>query len=138
MTSVYLSLGTNLGDKERNIAEAINKIGELIGDVVRQSALYTTKPWGFESANDFVNAAVRVDTELSPRQLLAMTQQIERSMGRTEKSKDGVYHDRLIDIDILLYGKLHINEPDLKIPHPLMNERDFVMIPLKEIMGNDI
>ena len=70
--------------------------------------------------------------------MLAMTQQIERSMGRTEKSKDGVYHDRLIDIDILLYGKLHINEPDLKIPHPLMNERDFVMIPLKEIMGNDI
>lgn len=138
MTSVYLSLGTNLGDKERNIAEAINKIGELIGDVVRQSALYATKPWGFESDNDFINAAVCVDTELSPRQLLAMTQQIERSMGRTEKSKDGVYHDRLIDIDILLYGKLHINEPDLKIPHPLMNERDFVMIPLKEIMGNDI
>lgn len=138
MTSVYLSLGTNLGDKERNIAEAINKIGELIGDVVRQSALYATKPWGFESANDFINAAVCVDTELSPRQVLAMTQQIERSMGRTEKSKDGVYHDRLIDIDILLYGKLHINEPDLKIPHPLMNERDFVMIPLKEIMGNDM
>lgn len=138
MTSVYLSLGTNLGDKERNIAEAINKIGELIGDVVRQSALYATKPWGFESGNDFINVAVCVDTELSPRQLLAMTQQIERSMGRTEKSRDGVYHDRLIDIDILLYGKLHINEPDLKIPHPLMNERDFVMIPLKEIMGNDI
>lgn len=138
MTNVYLSLGTNLGDKERNIAEAINKIGELIGDVVRQSALYATKPWGFESGNDFINAAVCVDTELSPRQLLAMTQQIERSMGRTEKSKDGVYHDRLIDIDILLYGKLHINEPDLKIPHPLMNEREFVMIPLKEIMGNDI
>lgn len=138
MTSVYLSLGTNLGDKERNIAEAINKIGELIGDVVRQSALYATKPWGFESGNDFINATVCVDTELSPRKLLAMTQQIERSMGRTEKSKDGVYHDRLIDIDILLYGKLHINEPDLKIPHPLMNERDFVMIPLKEIMGNDI
>lgn len=138
MTSVYLSLGTNLGDKEQNIAEAINKIGELIGDVVRQSALYATKPWGFESGNDFINVAVCVDTELSPRQLLAMTQQIERSMGRTEKSRDGVYHDRLIDIDILLYGKLHINEPDLKIPHPLMNERDFVMIPLKEIMGNDI
>lgn len=138
MTSVYLSLGTNLGDKERNIAEAINKIGELIGDVVRQSALYATKPWGFESGNDFINVAVCVDTELSPRQLLAMTQLIERSMGRTEKSRDGVYHDRLIDIDILLYGKLHINEPDLKIPHPLMNERDFVMIPLKEIMGNDI
>ena len=138
MTSVYLSLGTNLGDKERNIAEAINKIGELIGDVVRQSALYATKPCGFESGNGFINAAVCVETELSPRQLLAMTQQIERSMGRTEKSKDGVYHDRLIDIDILLYGKLHINEPDLKIPHPLMNERDFVMIPLKEIMGNDI
>lgn len=133
-----MGLGTNLGNKADNIAGAIRNIEELIGDVVRQSALYATKPWGFESANDFVNAAVCVDTELSPRQLLAMTQQIERSMGRTEKSKDGVYHDRLIDIDILLYGKQHINEPDLKIPHPLMNEREFVMIPLKEIMGNDI
>lgn len=130
----YLSLGTNLGDKRRNIAEAIKNIGELVGDVVRQSALYETEPWGFRSDNRFVNAAVCVDTQLSPRRLLEVTQRIEREMGRTLKSDGGEYHDRIIDIDILLYGDLHIDEPDLKIPHPLMHERDFVMTPLNEIM----
>lgn len=130
----YLSLGTNLGDKRKNIAEAINNIGELVGDVVRQSALYETEPWGFRSDNRFVNAAVCVDTQLSPRLLLEVTQRIEREMGRTLKSDGGEYHDRIIDIDILLYGDLHIDEPDLKIPHPLMHERDFVMTPLNEIM----
>ncbi len=130
----YLSLGTNLGDKRKNIAEAIKNIGELVGDVVRQSALYETEPWGFRSDNRFVNAAVCVDTQLSPRRLLEVTQRIEMEMGRTLKSAGGEYHDRIIDIDILLYGDLHIDEPDLKIPHPLMHERDFVMTPLNEIM----
>lgn len=127
-------MGTNLGDKRKNIAEAINNIGELVGDVVRQSALYETEPWGFRSDNRFVNAAVCVDTQLSPRRLLEVTQRIEMEMGRTLKSAGGEYHDRIIDIDILLYGDLHIDEPDLKIPHPLMHERDFVMTPLNEIM----
>ena len=127
-------MGTNLGDKRKNIAEAIKNIGELVGDVVRQSALYETEPWGFRSDNRFVNAAVCVDTQLSPRRLLEVTQRIEREMGRTLKSAGGEYHDRIIDIDILLYGDLHIDEPDLKIPHPLMHERDFVMTPLNEIM----
>lgn len=127
-------MGTNLGDKRKNIAEAIKNIGELVGDVVRQSALYETEPWGFRSDNRFVNAAVCVDTQLSPRRLLEVTQRIEREMGRTLKSDGGEYHDRIIDIDILLYGDLHIDEPDLKIPHPLMHERDFVMAPLNEIM----
>ncbi len=127
-------MGTNLGDKRKNIAEAIKNIGELVGDVVRQSALYETEPWGFRSDNRFVNAAVCVDTQLSPRRLLEVTQRIEREMGRTLKSGGGEYHDRIIDIDILLYGNLHIDEPDLKIPHPLMHERDFVMTPLNEIM----
>ncbi len=127
-------MGTNLGDKRKNITEAIKNIGELVGDVVRQSALYETEPWGFRSDNRFVNAAVCVDTQLSPRRLLEVTQRIEREMGRTLKSDGGEYHDRIIDIDILLYGDLHIDEPDLKIPHPLMHERDFVMTPLNEIM----
>lgn len=130
----YLSLGTNLGDKRKNITEAIKNIGELVGDVVRQSALYETEPWGFRSDNRFVNAAVCVDTQLSPRRLLEVTQRIEMEMGRTLKSAGGEYHDRIIDIDILLYGDLHIDEPDLKIPHPLMHDRDFVMTPLNEIM----
>ena len=127
-------MGTNLGDKRKNIAEAIKNIGELVGGVVRQSALYETEPWGFRSDNRFVNAAVCVDTQLSPRRLLEVTQRIEMEMGRTLKSAGGEYHDRIIDIDILLYGDLHIDEPDLKIPHPLMHERDFVMTPLNEIM----
>lgn len=132
-TTAYLALGSNLGDKKRNIAEAIKHIGELAGRVVEQSDLYETAPCGFVSANDFINAAICVETCLTPRQLLAATQQIERMMGRTEKSSDGVYHDRVIDIDILLYGTETIDEPDLKIPHPEMWKRSFVMRPLLDV-----
>lgn len=131
---VYLSLGSNLGDKEANILRAIEKIQEMIGDVVRQSSLLRTEPWGFESDNMFVNAAVCVETMLTPHELLFKTQQIERELGRTHKSVNGEYHDRIIDIDILLYDDIVVDDPDLKIPHPLMKERDFVMIPLKEIL----
>lgn len=133
MHDLYLSLGTNLGNRKGNICEAIQKIEEQVGAVVRQSALYETKPWGFSSPNDFINACVKVSTSLSPRQVLEATQRIERELGRTLKSVNGEYHDRIIDIDILLYDDLHINEPDLHIPHPLMEEREFVMVPLKEI-----
>lgn len=134
MHKVYLSLGTNLGNRKRNIREALEKIGELVGVVERQSALYETKPWGFSSPNDFINACVLVDTMLAPRQLLGVTQRIEQEMGRIGKSQNGEYHDRIIDIDILIYDDLEVNEPDLVIPHPLMEERDFVMKPLKEIL----
>ena len=133
MYKVYLGLGTNLGNRKRNIREAIDKIGEQIGVVKRQSALYETKPWGYSSPNDFINACVLVLTTMAPRQVLEATQRIEREMGRTLKSVDGEYHDRIIDIDILMIDDLVINEPDLHVPHPLMEERDFVMIPLKEI-----
>ena len=131
---VYFSLGSNLGDKEGNIREAISRIGELIGEVDRQATLLATEPWGFESDNTFVNAAIRCTTSLSPFEILNITQNIERAMGRTLKSVDGQYHDRIIDIDILIYDDLHITTPQLTLPHPLMKERDFVMIPLKEIL----
>ena len=131
---VYFSLGSNLGDKEGNIREAISRIGELIGEVDRQSTLLATEPWGFESDNTFVNAAIRCTTSLSPFEILNITLNIERAMGRTFKSVDGQYHDRIIDIDILIYDDLHITTPQLTLPHPLMKERDFVMIPLKEIL----
>lgn len=131
---VYMSLGANLGDRKGNIKLAIKQISELIGPVVRQSALIETAPWGFNSANTFINAAVCSETSLSPREVLQATQDIERALGRTTKSIDGQYHDRLIDIDILLYDDLHVNEPDLVIPHPHMNERQFVMQPLSEII----
>ena len=123
-----------MGDRKGNIKLAIKQISELIGPVVRQSALIETAPWGFNSANTFINAAVCSETSLSPREVLQATQGIERALGRTTKSIDGQYHDRLIDIDILLYDDLHVNEPDLVIPHPHMNERQFVMQPLGEII----
>ena len=119
---------------------AIAKIGELIGTVERQSAFLVTEPWGYESRHKYLNACVRVLTERSPREVLQLTQQIERELGRrrntTHNKADGTfeYHDRPIDIDILLYDDLTIDEPDLQIPHPRMSERDFVMIPLREIM----
>lgn len=131
---VFLSLGSNLGNKEGNIIEAISRIRELIGDVERQSTLLVTQPWGFESENTFVNAAIMVVTDMQPLQLLHATQQIERDMGRTEKSVAGCYRDRIIDIDILTYDDLHIATDELKLPHPLMHERDFVMKPLREIL----
>ena len=134
MSTVYFGLGTNLGNKEDNIHIAITLIGERVGVVVRQSSLLVTEPWGFESTNQFVNAAICCITTKTPREILSITQTIEREMGRKQKSTDGQYHDRVIDIDILLYDNLVIDEPDLKIPHPLMYERDFVMTPLREIL----
>lgn len=134
MYKVYLSLGTNLGNRKRNIREAIEKIEEQIGVVERQSALYETEPWGYSSPNDFINSCVMVLTAMAPRQVLEATQRIELEMGRTLKSVNGEYHDRIIDIDILMIDDLVIDEPDFKIPHPLMEERDFVMTPLKEIL----
>ena len=174
---VYLGLGSNLGEKEETIRRAIALIGEQIGVVERQSALYYSEPWGFESQHQFVNAVILVSTTLSPTRLLRATQRIERQLGKTtahatERSlidnsqltidnspldlrslspseaternlkpqtsnlkppTSNLYHDRPIDIDILLYDDLHIDTPTLKIPHPLMQERDFVMVPLREI-----
>lgn len=130
----YLSLGSNLGNKEDNLNKAVSLISEKVGKVVRRSSFYYSEPWGFQSENSFVNLCIAVETSLAPLDLLHSTQLIERTMGRTRKSKDGLYHDRIIDIDILLYGDQHISLPELQIPHPLMTRRDFVMIPLREIM----
>jgi 2-amino-4-hydroxy-6-hydroxymethyldihydropteridine diphosphokinase len=133
MHTVYLALGTNLGNRKAIMREAIDNIGKKVGTVMRQSSFYETEPWGFESPNLFLNACICVSTKLAPRQLLEVTQAIERDMGRVEKTVGLQYVDRIIDIDILLYDDLHINEPDLVIPHPLMEEREFVMKPLLEI-----
>lgn len=135
MHKVYLSLGANIGNRELTLLKAIELMEKQIGTVVCRSAFYETEPWGFESANSFINAAVCCSTALSPREVLERTQQIERELGRTAKSVDGHYHDRTIDIDILLYDDVTMDEPDLKIPHPLMYEREFVMTPLNEIIS---
>lgn len=134
MHTVYLSLGANIGNRQRTIGQAIEEINEQVGKVVRRSAPYETEPWGFSSPHPFINACVCVETKLSPYAVLETTQQIERQLGRVTKSTDGRYHDRSIDIDILLYDDLKIDEPDLHVPHPLMWQRDFVMKPLREIL----
>lgn len=134
MHTVYLSLGSNLGNREENLTRAMDEIEKLIGKIVRRSTFHITEPWGFRSDNLFVNAAVCCHTEHSPRGVLVLTQEIERGMGREKKSAVGNYSDRIIDIDILYYDDITVDEPDLKIPHPHINERDFVMKPLREIM----
>ncbi len=139
---VYLGLGTNLGDKVQNLKDAISRISDAVGRILRQSSFIETEPWGFESSNRFLNAVILCETEKTPREVLLLTQQIERDMGRKKsltahRSPLTVreYADRPIDIDILLYDNLTVDEPDLKIPHPLMCQRDFVMIPLEEVRG---
>lgn len=133
--TLYLSLGTNLGSRQENLDTAISRIGESVGQVLRCSSFLQTEPWGFHSDNSFLNAAICVETTLTPQQVLSATQAIERDMGRRHKSVNMVYHDRIIDIDILLYDDVRITTPELTIPHPLMYERDFVMIPLREILN---
>jgi 2-amino-4-hydroxy-6-hydroxymethyldihydropteridine diphosphokinase len=122
---VYFSLGTNLGNKEQNLRFAVQYIEKRIGKVI--------SPWGFSSDNAFLNAAVCIETTLSPLEVLFESQSIEREMGRTHKSVNGVYSDRVIDVDLLLYDDLILDTPTLKLPHPLMQERAFVMEPLAEI-----
>ena len=133
MHQVYLGLGTNLGDKEANLKAAIEEIRKRVGEIASLSAFYASEPWGFESENSFLNAVCCVMSDLSPMEILSITQEIERELGRKTKSVGGIYSDRMIDIDILLYDDLRIHTPELTIPHPLMWERDFVMIPLREI-----
>ena len=131
---LYLSLGSNLGDRAENLHRAIALIGERVGEVQRVSSFIETEPWGFESKHPFLNAACLVLTTLSPEECLDATQQIERELGRKRKSKNGVYHDRPIDIDLLMYNDITLSTPRLTLPHPRMKERDFVMIPLREIL----
>lgn len=135
---IYFSLGTNLGDKERNLRTVVQKIEERIGKVLSLSSFYTTAPWGFSSENTFLNAALCAETPLLPLAVLEVTQGIEREMGRAHKSVGGVYSDRLIDIDLLFCfasdgTPILLDTPGLKLPHPLMLERRFVMDPLTEI-----
>lgn len=136
MAIVYLGLGTNLGDKAANLHAAVHLISGKIGKVISLSSFYATAPWGFESENSFLNAAICVETSLSPLEVLHRTQEIERTLGRTHKSTGGIYHDRIIDIDLLLYNKEIIQTSELTIPHPLMLQRDFVMNPLVEIASD--
>ncbi|MBO7260823.1 MAG: 2-amino-4-hydroxy-6-hydroxymethyldihydropteridine diphosphokinase [Bacteroidaceae bacterium] len=136
MAALYLSLGTNQGDRKKALETAAEYISERIGRIVRLSAVYETEPWGFESSNLFLNQVLCVDTTLNATEILNLTQQIEKIMGRESKSSNGVYSDRVIDIDILLYNDFCIQTDRLTIPHPLMQDRRFVLEPLAEIAAN--
>ena len=136
--TVYLGLGTNLGDKENNLLAAVEEIKKRVGEVTSLSAFYATEPWGFTSEHSFTNAVCCISTVFSPMEVLRLTQDIERFLGRLKKSVNGQYSDRLIDIDILLLGDDRIDCDELTVPHKLMWEREFVMKPLLEIASEEI
>ncbi|MDP4278431.1 MAG: 2-amino-4-hydroxy-6-hydroxymethyldihydropteridine diphosphokinase [Bacteroidota bacterium] len=132
MALVYLSLGSNLGDRKTYLTKAIELIEQEIGPVTARSAFYETKPWGYESDHLFLNACIAAETALSPSDCLLHLKEGERRLGRL-KIADSRYSDRVIDMDILFYDNLILNEPGLVIPHPLMHHRSFVLKPLVEI-----
>ena len=140
---VYFGIGSNLGEREANLRRAIELLHERVGECIACSSIYRSAPQGFVSENQFANIVAVCQTEHSPLEVLHITQEIEREMGRTEKSVNGIYHDRVIDIDLLQAfdenqitdkGKgIEVTSDTLILPHPRMQERDFVMIPLREV-----
>ena len=134
---IYFGIGTNLGDREANLREALQLLDERVGEQLACSSVYRSSPMGFVSENEFANIVAVYETEYSPEEVLLITQQIEREMGRTQKSVNGVYHDRVIDIDLLQVthhsSLITHHSSTLTLPHPRMQERDFVMIPLREV-----
>jgi len=133
MNEVFILLGGNLEDKSKIFEETRKLIGERIGLLTKQSSVYVTEPWGFDSEL-FWNQALIVKTTLNPREILLQTQLIEKLMGRVKNSD--LYEARVIDIDLLFYNDLVLNTPDLILPHPKMGDRKFVLIPVNEIAPN--
>lgn len=137
MAIVYLSLGSNMGDRIGYVQQAASLIGTTENiHIIRTSAFYETEPWGMNSDKWFVNAVVEIKTTLSPKDLLAECQRIERQLGRKESDKGSGYTDRTIDIDILFYNRDIISEKDLVIPHKFVHLRAFTLVPLLELIPN--
>ncbi len=134
LRTTYLSLGTNLGKKLDNLQNAVNLIAHKVGRVSKVSSVYKTKSWGFKS-DDFFNICIEVSTNLNPENLLDRVLQIEKELGRIREASDD-YKARIIDIDVLLFDDDIIFYNDLKVPHPRMLERKFVLVPLTEIAPN--
>ncbi len=134
----YLSLGSNLGDKTKNLTHAIQLIELKIGEVIKISSVYETEALGFISNEVFNNCCLKIKTTYSPNQLLQKTQEIETEMGRKKKSKEGKYESRIIDIDIILYEDKIIKSKKLILPHPRYQQRNFVLFPLEEIDSEKI
>lgn len=145
MAKAIIITGGNVGEMKPRLRQAQQLINKNIGIVLRCSHTYDSKAWGFEAENWFQNQAMVVDTDLSPEELLAAIQEIEIELGRdreveeAEKKRTGQpYSSRIIDIDIIFYDDILVNTPQLVIPHPLMQDRDFVLTPLTEIAPNKI
>lgn len=136
--TVYLSLGSDLGNKVENLQKAIDLITETTGEVKKVSSIYQSEPLGFESNTLFYNCCIELTTKLSPFKLLNVLQEIELQIGRKEKSKNGNYSSRIIDIDIILVEDIILQEDELIIPHKHFRERNFVLVPLAEIASNYI
>lgn len=134
MKRTFIGIGTNLGNRKVNLNKAIVLIEEHIGTIKGASSVYETEPWGFQSKNDFLNMVVEVETRLSPSGLLGRVLMIESLLGRLREGKE--YKSRIIDIDILLYDNRIIKKKVLVIPHPLLHERKFVLVPLCEIAAD--
>lgn len=134
--TIYLALGSNLGDRIGTIQQAYDHIEQRIGQVVHKSSFYETEPEGFESHNNFINVACEVQTLLNAEQVLAITEDIEYQMGRRIKSENRAYRDRIIDIDLLFFDSMLISTPKLIIPHPYLHQRKFVLEPLAQIAPN--
>ena len=130
MSKVYLSIGSNKGNRSVLINKAIDEIEKKIGIIISRSSIYQSKSWGFDS-NDFYNLCLLIDTDIMPKSLLINLKKIEKSMGREDV--DGSYSDRLIDIDILFYDNITTDSEELKIPHPKIEIRKFVLVPMLEI-----
>jgi 2-amino-4-hydroxy-6-hydroxymethyldihydropteridine diphosphokinase len=133
INQVYLLLGSNLGDREKFLSGAIERMERALGKVMARSAVYTTKAWGKQDQNDFLNQAVCLQTPLPAETLMKEVLSIEKEMGRTREQK---WDSRTIDIDILFFNAEVISTPNLTVPHPHLSERMFVLVPLNEIAGS--
>ena len=133
MKGIYLLLGSNLGDSRGMLKSAVELIELKLGKVVDGSTIYKTKAWGVENQRDFLNQVVEIESSLTPEKLLKEINQIEERLGRVRYEK---WHSRIIDIDILYYGKKIVDTDDLKIPHPENQHRNFVLVPMAEIAAD--
>lgn len=129
---IFIGLGTNLGDRSKNLSNAIAQIETLVGKIVAKSSVYKTTPLGFQAETDFFNQVISVESELEPLELLAKLKLIEASLGRV-KTKESGYESRIIDLDIIDYRGLMFGFEHLSIPHSQMHLRGFVLLPLAEI-----
>ena len=129
MHQIYLALGTNIGDRPQNLRSAIAALPPSV-NVLQESRIYETEPWGYLDQPAFLNMALKAETSLSPRELLNYLKDLEVQLGRTPNFRNG---PRLLDMDILFFDDLCLNEPDLVIPHPRIHERSFVLVPLTDI-----